>query len=67
MTERTYLPGLEDQPHDVVLTLPAREWAALVMLRDQTFSGRPLELVARKLVQDGLIQCGILAPQKGRQ
>lgn len=43
------------------MKLPSREWAALVYLRDTTFPGQPLELVARKLVQDGLIGCGVLS------
>lgn len=68
MPEReTYLPGAEDRPREVVLTLPAREWAALVYLRDTTFSGQPLELLARKLVQDGLLACGVRRATGGRR
>lgn len=59
------LRGAEDEPRQVVLTLAAREWAALVRLRDETFPGQPLELLARKLVQDGLLACGVLALPEG--
>lgn len=68
MSEReTYLSGSEEAPREVVVTLPAREWAALVFLRDTTFSGQPLELLARKLVQDGLLACGVLELPKGNR
>ena len=68
MTERdTYLSGSEEAPREVVVTLPAREWAALVYLRDTTLPGQPLELLARKLVQDGLLACGVLELPKGNR
>jgi hypothetical protein len=56
-----------DRPRKLELTLPAREWSALVMLRDTTFPGQSLELLARKLVQDGLIGCGVLSLPEGNR
>lgn len=46
---------------DITLRLPENEFNALTRLRDETFPGQPLDLLARKLVQDGLIGCGVLA------
>lgn len=57
----------EDAPRNIPLSLPGAEWSALVYLRDTTFPGQPLELVARKLVQDGLIQCGVLGLPKANR
>lgn len=54
------LKGPQDEPKTFTVTLSANEWAALVYLRDTTFPGQPLELMIRKLTQDGLIQCGVL-------
>jgi hypothetical protein len=57
---RVYLRGPEDRPRELTLTLPATEYANIVRLRDTMWPGQSLEMVARKLVQDGLIQCGLL-------
>lgn len=61
------LTGPQDEPKTFTVTLAAREWAALVQLRDQMWPGQPLELVIRKLTQDELIRCGVLSlPAKDR-
>jgi hypothetical protein len=59
--------GPEDEPKTFSVTIGASEWAALVYLRDTTFPGQPLELLMRKLVQDGLIGCGVLALPAGNR
>lgn len=61
MPQRTsYLPGVEDQPRQITVTLPAREYAALAYFRDTCFPGQSYELMARKLIQDELIRAGVL-------
>lgn len=53
-------PGPEDTPKTFTVTLAAREWAAMVRLRDQMWPSQPLELMIRKLAVDELIRCGVL-------
>jgi hypothetical protein len=60
-------PGPEDLPKTFPVTLSANEWAALTYLRDTTFPGQPLELLIRKLTQDGLLACGVLKLPKGNR
>jgi hypothetical protein len=62
------LKGPQDHPQTFTVTLSSNEWAALTYLRDTTFPGQPLELMIRKLTQDGLIACGVLkVPGSGEE
>jgi hypothetical protein len=55
------------RPQAYVIRLPDRERDALKALRDEMWPERSLEDVLRKLVQDGLIQTGVLDLPKGNR
>lgn len=52
------LKGPEDQPRQLLLTISAEEYAALMQFRDQDFPGVRPETFARKLLRDGLVGAG---------
>lgn len=49
------------EPHKLTIELSGDEMDALWRLSRETFPGHSLELLARKLVQDSLIACGVLS------
>lgn len=61
---RTYIPDASDAPRELTIRFPAIEYALMVRLRDEMWPGQPIEMVARKLVQDELIRLGLLALPK---